>query len=87
MSTYPSVVTSDQAKVARKTSREQYLACIFISGVCNIIYRAMKRYFHNEYLKDKDAYPKKFEANLNYINDYQTLNKPGEYKKPHRKNE
>ena len=36
ISTYPSGVISDQAKAARKTAREQYLACIFISGACNV---------------------------------------------------
>ena len=87
ISTYPSGVISDQAKAARKTAREQYLACIFISGACNVRYGSTKRYLHNEYLKDKDAYPKKFEAALKYMNDYQTLNKPVGYKKIHRKNE
>ena len=47
----------------------------------------MKRDFHNEYLKDKYAHPKIFEAALKYMNYYQTLNNPGVYKKPHRKNE
>ena len=45
----------------------------------------MKRDLHNEYLKEKDAHPKKFEAALKYMNDYQTLNNPGGYKKPQRK--
>ena len=86
MSTYPSLVTSDQSKAEMRTAREQYLACLFISGACNVIYGDMKRYFHNEYLKDKDAYPKTFEWDLKYVNYYQTLNKPGGYKKKHKKN-
>ena len=57
ISTYPSVVTSDKFKVARNKARERCLACLFISGDCNIRYGFMKRYFHNEYLKDKDTYP------------------------------
>ena len=32
MSTYLSGITSYQAKSSRKTSHEQYLACLFISG-------------------------------------------------------
>ena len=87
MSIYTSEVTSDQDRAARKTAREQYLAYIFISGACNVIYGAMTRYFHNEYLKDKYAYPKTFEADLKYMNNYQTLNNPGGNNKPHRKNE
>ena len=87
MSTYPSVITSDQARAARKNDCERYLAYLFISGTCNVRYGAMKIYFHNEYLKDKDAYPKKFDADLKYMNGYQTLNKPGGYNKPQRKNE
>ena len=87
MYTHSSGIKSDHPKAARKTSRERYLACIFISGACNVIYGAMTRYFHNEYLKDKYAYPKTFEADLKYMNNYQTLNNPGGNNKPHRKNE
>ena len=85
ISTYPSGFISDQAKAARKAAREKYLACIFISGACNVRYGYTKRYLHNEYLKDKDAYPKKFEAYLKYMNDYQKLNKSVGYKELHRK--
>ena len=87
MSTYPSGVKSDQSRAESNTYREQYLACIFISGACNVRDGAMNRDFQNEYLKDKDAHPNTFEAALNYMNDYQNLNKHGRYKKPHRKNE
>ena len=47
MSTYPSGVTNDQAKAAKNTAREKYLACIFISGAWNIRYGAINRDFHN----------------------------------------
>ena len=47
MSTYPSGVTSDQAKAKSKTAREQYLACIFISGEFIVRYSTMKRDSHN----------------------------------------
>ena len=47
MSTYPSVVTSDQAKAARNIDREQYLACLFFGGPCIARYGAMKRYLPN----------------------------------------
>ena len=87
MTTYPSTITSDQAKAARKTARERYLACLLISGAYNLRYGVMKRDFHNEYLKDRDAYPKKFETDLKYMNIYQTPNKNGRYKKPKSKNE
>ena len=85
MSTYYSGVTSDQSKAARNIDRERYLAYLFISGACSVRYGSMKRDLHNEYLKEKDAHPKKFEAALKYMNDYQTLNNPGGYKKPQRK--
>ena len=55
MFTYPSVVTSDQSKAARKTACEKYLACIFISGSYNVRYGSTKRDLHNEYFKDKDS--------------------------------
>ena len=87
MTKYPSGVTSDQANTARKTDRERYLACLLISGACIVIYGDMKIDFYNEYLKDKDSYPKAFEAALKYMNDYQMLKKTGRYKKSHRKNE
>ena len=87
VSTHPSVITRYQAKAERKTDCEQHLACIFIIGACNVRYRDTERDFHNEYLKDKDAYPNTFEAVLKYMNCYKTLNKPGRYKKPHRENE
>ena len=87
MTTYPSGVTGDQAKATRKTACEKYLACLFISGDCNVRYGVTKRDFHNNYIKDKDLHPKKFEMALKYMNDCQTLNKSGRYKKPHRTNE
>ena len=83
ISTYHSGVTSDISKAERKKARERYLACIFISGAYNVRYGYMKRDFHNEYLKDMDTHPKKFEEDLKYMNDYQMLNKPGVYKKIH----
>ena len=48
MSTYPSGVTSDQAKEAKKTALERYLTCLFIIGACYVRYRATKRYFHSK---------------------------------------
>ena len=77
MSTCPSGATDDQAKTARNISHERYLSCLFISGAYNVRYRATRRYFHNEYLKDKDVYPKTFDSDIKYMNNYQMLNKPG----------
>ena len=62
--TYPSGFTSYQANAERKTARERYLACLFISGDYNVRCRAIKRDFRNEYPKYKDSYPKTFEAAL-----------------------
>ena len=75
--THPLEVTTDQSKAERKAAREQYFACLFISGSCSVRYGTMKIYFYNEYLKDKDAYRNTFDADLKYMNDYQTLNKTG----------
>ena len=54
MSTYTSVVTSDQTKAEKKTACEQYLAYLFIIVAYNVRYGSMMIGFHNEYLKDKD---------------------------------
>ena len=75
ISTYPSGDRSDQYKAAMKTACEKYLAFLFISGACYIRCGAMKRYFQNEYLKDKYAHPNTSETDLKYMNDYQIMNK------------
>ena len=47
MYTHSSGIKSDHPKAARKTSRERYLACIFISGEFIVRYSTMKRDSHN----------------------------------------
>ena len=49
------------------------MACLFLSGSCNVRYRATERDLYNEHLKNNDTYPKTFEAALKNMNDYQTL--------------